>query len=237
MHGRLVFGLAILPFLGWSFLGCTESVTVPMDPGPPRPIIEHVAKQEILTPLPIRVRLPASYGVEHVLVLVLPWGLRHWEIVELDRYGQTWSGEVSCRQVSTITGDTRYFFLALDSAGEIVADSGSPDWPHVATIVQALPEGPRGLAGAPPPRRCHDPADCPPDFPGCPAYTVLRPACSSHEECESEVCAWDGYCEPGAPAYEDEWEASSDEASLARAVRNAQRRFKIAKGIRSSKAE
>jgi hypothetical protein len=208
-----------------------------MDPGPSRPIIEHVQRQEILTPLPLRVRLPATYDVEHVLVLVLPWGLREWEVLELDRHGQTWSGEVSCRQVSTVTGDTRYFFLALDGAGEIVADSGSPDWPHVATIVQALPDGPQGLAGDLRPRRCHDPADCPPDFPGCPAYTVLRPACQSYEDCDSGTCAWDGYCEPTGRSYDGDWEGWDDDAMLARAVRKAQHRVKTAKAGRTSKTE
>jgi hypothetical protein len=41
-----------------------------VDPGPPHPIIEHVEQQEVLTPLPLRVRLPASYGAQYVLALV-----------------------------------------------------------------------------------------------------------------------------------------------------------------------
>lgn len=77
--------------------------------------------------------------------------------------------------------------------------SGSPSWPHLATIVRALPEGAQSLAGAPPPVRCHDVADCPPDFPGCPAYEARRRACASDADCKSGVrCAWDGYC--GAPS-------------------------------------
>ncbi|HRI71781.1 MAG TPA: hypothetical protein PK156_46430, partial [Polyangium sp.] len=44
------------------------------DPGPPLPVVEHVIMQEILTPLPLRVRLPARYAAEHVLVFVLMWG-------------------------------------------------------------------------------------------------------------------------------------------------------------------
>ena len=45
-----------------------------------------------------------------------------------------------CRHVSTVTGDTRYFFLALDEEDELVGGSGSPEWPHVATIGK-LPNG------------------------------------------------------------------------------------------------
>lgn len=226
---RLAFTLAAL-------ISCSppDFPSQPADPGPPAPVIEHVAQQEILTPLPLRVRLPASYGVEYVLVLVLTWGSPDWQIVELDRYGQTWTGEVSCRQVSTVTGDTRYFFLGLDDNGEVVASSGSPEWPHVATVVGSLPEGPHGLDGEAPPARCHDVADCPPDFPGCPAYAWLRPKCDAHEDCGGGFCSWDGYCDATPDAYTTNWDAYADEELLARAVKRAQRRFKTADRPRTS---
>jgi hypothetical protein len=169
------------------------------DPGPATPSIEYVTAQEILTPLPVRVRLPASYGAEHVIVLYRTWGSHGWSQIELARHGQTWAGEVSCREVSTVTGDTRYFFLVLDREGEIVGGSGSPDWPHIVTIVGSLEGGPRALPLGAFPLRCHDPSDCPPDFPGCPAYAFQRAACRSDRDCPGKVaCAWDGYC--GSPA-------------------------------------
>jgi hypothetical protein len=148
-------------------------------------------------------------------------------MIELARAGQSWEGEVSCREVSTVTGDTRYFFLALDPDGEIVAGSGTPEWPHVATIVGALPNGPEALPGEAPPVCCHDPADCPPDFPGCPRYAFRRPPCHSDANCaEGHVCAWDGYCGapsltvPAGPTDED------DEERLAAAVRAVTKRYK-----------
>lgn len=213
---------------------CASVAPASFDPGPPQPIIEHVAKQEILTPLPLRVSLPASYGVQHVLVLVLTWGSRDWQVVELARHGQTWTGEVSCRQVSTVTGDTRYFFLALDGHGEVVADSGSPEWPHVATVVGELSSGAQGLRGEAPPERCHDVADCPPEFPGCPAYAYLRDACRSDDDCdEGRACQWDGYCASAPEAAEwDVWE--NERELLAKAVRRAKDRFKRASGSRAA---
>jgi len=192
------------------------------DPGPAEPVVEVLPQQEILTPLPMRVSLPRSYEVEYVLVLVLTWGSQDWDLVQLHRRGQTWSGEVSCRQVSTVTGDTRYFFLALDGQGEVVTGSGSPQWPYVATVVGELPHGPQALAGDPPPLRCHDPADCPPDFPGCPAYAFLRPQCSSHDDCDSGYCEWDGYCTAIERDIED-WVLVEDDELFAKAVRNARR--------------
>jgi hypothetical protein len=227
---RAFFAFALLA--ASSSLACSsvEGPAAPTDPGPAQPIVEVVSEQEILTPLPLRVRLPASYGASYVLALVRTYGSLDWEITELARNGQTWSGEVSCRQVSTVTGDTKYFFLALDTQGEVVASSGSPDWPHVATVVTALPEGPQALAGEPPPKRCHDVATCPPDFPGCPAYTFLRPACSAHEQCASGRCEWDGYCEAVARygTWQGEGVGATEDELLARAIQRAQSRFKTA---------
>ncbi|HRI69660.1 MAG TPA: hypothetical protein PK156_35770, partial [Polyangium sp.] len=149
--------------------------------------------------------------------------------MELAREGQAWSGEVSCREVSTITGDTRYFFLALDAMGAPVVSSGSSEWPHVATIVRNLPGGPQSLPGEIKPMRCHDPADCPPDFPGCPAMTIARPACLTHAECASGTCEWDGYC-ASMPKEEQirTIQLGSDDERLAAAVRDVTRRYQAA---------
>lgn len=197
------------------------------DPGPAAPVVEYVTQQEILTPLPLRVRLPASSNAEHVVVLYRTWGSRGWTRMELARAGQTWSGEVSCRQVSTVTGDTRYFFVALDSEGELVGGSGSPDWPHVATIVGSLPGGARSLPEGSMPLRCHDPSDCPPDFPGCPAYAFNRRACRSDRDCkENDLCAWDGYC--GSPSNELTVQQGTEEEQLAAAVRDVRARYRKA---------
>jgi hypothetical protein len=187
-------------------------------PEPSQPVVEYVTTQEILTPLPLRVRLPARYGAERVLVFFQTWGSRSWDTLELGRAGQAWTGEVSCREVSTVTGDTRYYFLAVDAANQAVIGSGWPEWPHVATVVSKLAEGPQALTGMAPPNRCHDPADCPPDFLGCPAYAVRRPACREDADCSGgRRCDWDGYCSDAAQMAE----ADTDDAQLAAAVRAA----------------
>lgn len=221
----LTVRLSSAALLALSSLSCASTGAV-HDPGPAVPVVEYVTHQEILTPIPMRVRLPAASGAEHVVVLVRTWGSRGWRPMELERSGQTWSGEVSCREVSTVTGDTRYFFVALDGAGNPVGGSGSPDWPHVATVVGALPEGARSLSGGTIPLRCHDPADCPPDFPGCPAYAVQRSGCRMDSECAvGQRCNWDGYCATDsadpAPAVEQ-----SEEEELEAAVRSVRQRYR-----------
>ena len=212
-----------------SLAGCARPPRTPADPGPPQPTIEYVTRQQILTELPLRVRLPARYGADRVLVFAHLWGTRGWSTFELERSGQTWEGAISCRAVSTVTGDMQYIFLALDARGEPVIGSGSPDWPHVATIVRSLIGRPQGLSDRPPPAICQDPADCPPDFPGCPAYAAVRPSCRRDADCaggDGGRCAWDGYCEAPEPGAGEE----SESELLARAVRKATRGARVAKG-------
>lgn len=214
-------GLTALAALGSAGCGTTARS---LDAGPTTPTIEYVEKQEILTPLPLRVRLPASMNVEHLVVLYRTWGSKRWSAMELERSGQTWTGEVSCREVSTVTGDTKYYFVGLDDDGNVVAGSGSPSFPHVATIVSQLEGGAQSLPDGWMPLRCHDVADCPPDFPGCPAYSVRRHACRSDDDCGGGRCAWDGYCGPASEDEAMQLESTGDE-ELDAAVKKVRRRF------------
>jgi hypothetical protein len=196
-------------------------------------MVEYVTQQEILTPLPLRVRLPARYGADRVLVFFQTWGSRGWDTLELARAGQTWTGEVSCREVSTVTGDTRYYFLAVDPQGQAVIGSGWPEWPHVATVVSKLDDGPQALAGSTPPDRCHDPADCPPDFIGCPAYALRRPACRQDSDCRGGMrCDWDGYCSEATEVTL----AENDDEELAAAVRAALKKRRQVASVEYSSA-
>jgi hypothetical protein len=171
-------------------------------------------------------------------MLVRTWGSRGWHPMELSRAGQTWSGEVSCREVSTVTGDTKYFFVALDADGNPVGGSGSPDWPHVATIVGKLETGAQSLPGGTIPMRCHDPADCPPDFPGCPAYTFNRKTCRTDRDCSGGLhCSWDNYCEAPAPHEEIiPVTGESDEEELEAAVRTIRQRYRKTASSSSSRS-
>jgi hypothetical protein len=158
--------------------------------------VEYVAEQHVLSPLPVRVRLPDRYRPVRVVAFYKMWGAEGWDRLELSREGEVWTGAVSCREVSTITGPTRFAFAALDARGLDVVKSDAQAWPEVETMVRYMPDGPEALPGESSEPPCPDPADCPPDFPGCPAGPIRRPACASDRECgQGAVCASDGYCE------------------------------------------
>jgi hypothetical protein len=220
------FAAAFVASLVTLSAGCSHALSA-YEPEPPSPVVDYVSQQEILTALPMRVRLPSRYGAERVLVFFRTWGSRGWATMELGRAGQSWSGEISYREVSTVTGDTRYFFLAFDDDGDAVVGSGSPEWPHVATVVRELPDGASALPGETAPHRCHDPADCPPDFPGCPAYAMKRASCRVDRDCrDNQRCAWDHYCETTITTDDDADPNLSDEQLLARAIASAKLKYK-----------
>lgn len=182
--------------------GCAsqQQPSQPADPGPPQPVIETVPFQEILTSVPVRASFPSRLGISHVMLYYRPYGERAWSSRELARSGQTWAGEISCYDVSTIAGYMQLFLQASDAGGRVIVATGSAAWPYVVSIVNRLASGPAWLPGASMPWRCIDPADCPSDFPGCPHRAPLRPPCASNGDCgEGEYCAWDGYCDAVNP--------------------------------------
>jgi hypothetical protein len=177
--------------------------TIASDPGPQHPAIETVAFQEILSPVPVRLRLPARLGVEQVVLYYRTFGERTWNALRLMRSGQTWYGSIGCLEVSTITGYLQFFLQGQDPKGRVIIATGMPSQPHLVQIAARLESGPTALPGDPPTWRCVDPADCPPGFAGCPSYVPRRPPCATNADCRAgDYCAWDGYCDSITPVFQ-----------------------------------
>jgi hypothetical protein len=157
------------------------------------PVVERIAEQGILTPVPIRIRFPPEIRPARVLVHLKAFGAKDWSTLELQRSAAAWQGEIPCLEVSTITGILRYYIRAYDEEGSVIATSGSRAKPYQVLIKKT---GASGLAGSAAPRKCPDPTDCPRGLPGCGSEPVERVPCRRDTDCEGGLlCSFDGFCE------------------------------------------
>jgi hypothetical protein len=156
------------------------------------PPSERRVEQGILTAVPISVDLPPDLEAARVLVHFKVHGSKDWTTLELYREaGQRFRGAIPCLEVSTITGDLRYYVRVHDAGGEVIAYRGSRSDPFVVRVLHES-ERPGLVSGG----RCPDPADCPRGLPGCPSEEVELLPCRTDADCEGDLtCSWDGYCE------------------------------------------
>lgn len=158
------------------------------------PVLERKAEQGILTPVPITVALPPALAprAARVLVHYRVWGDPDWTTLALTRRADRWTGAIPCLEVSTITGDIKYYVRVHDAEGRVLASAGSRVKPFKVTVLHDTVLGGR----APKKARCPDPSDCPRGLPGCPSETVKLIPCRSDRDCEGGAsCSWRGYCE------------------------------------------
>ncbi|APR87493.1 hypothetical protein A7982_12842 [Minicystis rosea] len=158
------------------------------------PLLERKAEQGILRPVPIAVDLPEDMGLRarRVLLHYHLWGDPDWTTLELRRRGARFEGAVPCLEVSTVTGDLRYYIRVHDAEGNVVASAGSIAKPYIVVIKHdtTLAEGTRQTA------KCPDPADCPRGLPGCPSERVIDVPCRSDADCnQGMTCGFRSVCE------------------------------------------
>lgn len=158
------------------------------------PTLERSAEQGILRPVPISTELPRDIAVRarRVLVHYRLWGDPDWTTLELRRNGTRFEGAVPCLEISTVTGDLKYYIRVHDSAGRVIATGASRAKPYRVTIKHDTALDPSVERRA----KCPDPADCPRGLPGCPSERVVEIACQTDADCEGgTTCGWRGVCE------------------------------------------
>ena len=157
------------------------------------PSLERRAEQGILRPVPIAAELPGDINLRarRVLLHYRLWGEPDWTTLQLRSHGARYDGTIPCLEVSTVTGDLRYYIRVHDSEGRVIASAGSRARPYVVTIKNDW-----ALSGATQRTvRCPDPADCPAGLPGCPSEKV-EVVCETDKDCEGGLtCSWRGVCE------------------------------------------
>jgi hypothetical protein len=157
------------------------------------PVHERQSEQGILRPIPILVELPASIAsrTRRVLVHYRLWGAPEWTTIQLRATALLrYEGAIPCLDVSTVTGDFRYFIHVHDQDEHVIARGASRASPYVVVIKNdALLSSPSA------PGKCPDPADCPPGLLGCPSEIVDAP-CATDRECDDGwVCGREGVCQ------------------------------------------
>lgn len=158
------------------------------------PVHERRAENGILRPVPLDILLPPAVdAVAHrVLVHYRLWGDPDWTAIELRRVGARHHGAIPCLEVSTITGDLRYYVRVHDAGGKVVATGASRAAPYVVSIRHETRLGAAEANVA----KCPDPADCPRGLLGCPSERVIDVHCASDDDCEEGwSCGFRGICE------------------------------------------
>ncbi|HZO12641.1 MAG TPA: hypothetical protein VFB62_05275 [Polyangiaceae bacterium] len=155
---------------------------------------ERRADRGILRPVPIDVELPPGMEVRarRVLVHYRLWGMPDWTTLELRRQGARFTGAIPCLEVSTVTGNLKYYIRVHDAEGRVIATGASRAKPYLVVIRHDTTLGKKERRVA----RCPDPADCPRGLLGCPSERVVEIQCHSDSDCEGGMtCSWRGFCE------------------------------------------
>jgi hypothetical protein len=124
-------------------------------------------EQAILTPVPIYAELPQGVTATRVQLSYRPFGATAWKVLAMTKVREGYGAEIPCLDVGSATGNLSYFIQAFDADNNPVSYSGTRADPHKIPIRTALEGEPPHLPGQPPPAKCPDPGDCPPEFPGC----------------------------------------------------------------------
>jgi len=157
------------------------------------PLLERQAEQGILRPVPVSAELPGELALRahRVLLVYRLWGEPDWTSLLLRRNGRRYEGAVPCLEISTVTGNLRYYIRVHDAEGRVIASAGSRAKPYVVTIKHDTTLAPDARRVT----KCPDPADCPRGLPGCPSEKV-EVSCLTDRDCEGGArCSWRGFCE------------------------------------------
>ena len=139
-----------------------------------------------MTPLPLYAELPADMITPTVKFTLRykPFGAQRWKTMTMEKYQNGFSAQIPCLDISSITGELKYFIQATDG-GDIVANSGSRKKPHTVMIKTSLEGDPPRLPGKPAPAQCGD------------VGGGEVPDCFDDDDCGTNATCEDGKCIEG----------------------------------------
>jgi hypothetical protein len=163
--------------------GDAPADTKPQAPPPPPSSgsgdLNHTppTEQATLTPLPLYAEMPPAQNAARVQLSYKPFGATEWKALEMKPTGKGFGVEIPCVEIGSAQGDLSYYIQAFDAAQNLVSWSGTRAAANKVAIRVSLQGEPPHLPGQPPPARCPDTGDCPPEFPGCHGAKEPPPSC------------------------------------------------------------
>jgi hypothetical protein len=164
-----------------------EKKPTPPKPQPPAPpsspagggdlVHTPPAEQATMTPLPIYAELPPGVGATRVQLSYKPFGATEWKSLEMKAVDKGFGVEVPCAEIGSAPGDFAYFIQAFDATNNLVSWSGARGAPDKVPVRVAINGDAPHLPGQPPPAKCPEVGDCPPEFPGCHDKDKPAPVC------------------------------------------------------------
>jgi hypothetical protein len=142
--------IACVLVIGWSSLLRAAAG----QPGQPTGDFQHTpaAGQRTDTPLPVYLDYHGGQTLVRVVIKYKTEQMAKWRLLELQRVGQGWGGQIPCADVTA--GTMKYWAAGFDENGDPVAISGNIRRPFTVPIDDGISEAPH-LPGKAPPRRCH----------------------------------------------------------------------------------
>ncbi len=141
------------------------------------------AEDATLTPLPLYAELPPGQTAARLQLSYKPFGATEWKSLAMKATDKGFSVEIPCAEIGSAAGDLAYFIQAFDGDNNLVSWSGSRTAPNKVAIRVTLEGEMPHLPGQPPPARCADIGDCPPEFPGCKGAKSDQPPCEPGADC------------------------------------------------------
>ncbi len=173
--------------------------------------------KEVETRRPIPVSCTVDYPVAGVELRYRTPGAKKWEKIDLQNSENGYTGTIPCA-VTSQRGKLKLYLFARNEKNKVVARIGRNETPLTVNLVDQSSASPPALPGQPPPQRCFEQNECPPELvgtPACPGTRAVKSAkkgwgatctataeCGTGLECIKEICEAPAKCEEASDCSE-----------------------------------
>jgi len=129
------------------------------------------------------------------------YGGDQWQTAPLNEKGAAFQGMIPC-EATMLAGRVQVQVVLMDAAGNVVDSLGSLKNPVEFTVLTESSQPPPAFPDQPPPPRCAEPTECPPDFPGCRGGRGAKQwgdTCEQDDECRRGLVCVAARCENAKP--------------------------------------